>query len=310
MQVDLDNIHRSDIMNYIAEVFYEEYLFLIDEDMDENTVWIKQSGVGSRVFSKDILDVSHHAYMTGSKMADSTIMHLSRNSIYHQLPEFIFHPISVRTRSMDTKDVVEAMRANKRRQEESIHFFIPFDTELFKQTLKLNNRHLHIFSDEKALENVFTIGKKLIDKSFGLTKKQYYKLFLSLCKAEDLKENLPELEVFFFQLLGGEVNLKYKDRVNDTYPFLPIGSGILGADFGLQGNFVLEQEDVLATVVIEETKTFEFFVKTRRIVEEVLEFFVFSNRSILVEFRFEAKEEFLLGENYLGFDTKLQEIAI
>lgn len=310
MQIELDNIHRSEIMNYIAEVFYEEYLFLIDEDMEQNEVWIKQSGVGSRVFSKDVIDVSHHAYMTGSKMADSTMMHLSRNSIYHQLPEFIFHPISIRTRSMGTREVVEAMKENQKRAEENIRFFIPFDTELFKQTLKLNNRHLHVFQNEQAVENLFTISKKLIDKSFGLTKQQYYKLFLSLCKAEELKENLPGLQELFFQLLGEEVILKYKDRVNDTYPFLPIGSGILGANFGLQGNFILEQEDILATVVTQETKPFEFFVKTKRIVEEVLEFFVFSNRSIQVDFRFAAKEEFLLGQNFLGFDTKIEAVAL
>lgn len=310
MQVDLENIQQSDLMNYIAEVFYEEYLFLIEDDMDEDEIWVKPSGVGSRVFSKDVLDISHHAYMKNSKMKDATFMHISRNSIYHQLPEFVFHPVSVRTRSMGTAEVVEAMRANKRREEENIHFFIPFDTELFKKTLRLNNRHLHVFSDEQALENIFSIGKKLIDKSFGLTKKQYYKLLLCLCKSEELKENLPELEIFFIQLLGEKVLLKYKDRVNDTYPFLPIGSAVLGADFGMQGNFVLEQEDILATVVIEETKTFEFFIKTKRIIQEVLEFFVFSNRSILVEFRFEAKEDFLLGENYLGFDTKLEAVTV
>ena len=310
MRVDLENIQRSDLMNYIAEVFYEEYLFLIDEGMEENEVWIKQAGVGSRSFSKDVLDISHHNYLSGTMMTDSTFLHLSRNSIYHQLPEFVFHPVSVRTRSMGTREVVDAMRANKKREDENIHFFIPFDTELFKKTLKLNNRHLHVFSDEEALENIFSIGKKLIDKSFGLTKKEYYKLFLSLCESEGLKENLPELEVFFVKLLGEKVHLKYKDRVNDTYPFLPLGSATLGADFGMQGNFILEQEDILATVVIEETKTFEFFVKTKRIIQEVLEFFVFSNRSILVEFRFEAKEEFLLGENYLGFDTKLEALAI
>lgn len=310
MQVDLEQIHRSDLLNYIAEVFYEEYVFLINEDVEENEVWIKQAGVGSRAFSKDVLDVTHYNYLTGSKMNDATFLHLSRNSIYHQLPEFIFHPISIRTPSMGTKEVVEAMKENKRREEENIHFFIPFDTELFRRGLRLNNRHLHIFSDEEALENVYTIAKQLVDKSIGLTKQQYYKLFLSLCNAEKMKENLPELETFFEQLLSEKVLLKYKDRVNDTYPFLPIGSGILGENFGLQGNFVLEHEDIAVTVVIQETKPFEFFVKTKRVIEEVLEFFVFSNRSILVDFRFDAKEEFFLGENYLGYDTKLEAVAV
>ena len=309
MQVDLEQIQRSDLMNYIAEVFYEEYVFLIDEDVEVNEVWIKKSGVGSRAFSKDVMDVTHHAYLVGSRMKDDTFLHLSRNSIYHQLPEFIFHPISIRKSSMTTKEVVEAMRENKRKEEENIHFFIPFDTELFKQRLKLNNRHLHIFSDEQALDNIFTIGRKLTDKRLGLTKKEYYKIFLSLCDSEELKENLPALETFFFQLLGEKVLLKYKDRPNDTLAFEPIGSGILGASLGLQGDFVLEQEDVLATVIIEESKPYDYFVKTRMIVEEVLEFFVFSNRTIQVEFRFEAKEEFLLGENFLGYDTKL-EVAV
>lgn len=310
MQVDLEHIQRSDLMNYIAEVFYEEYVFLIEDDVEVNDIWIKQEGVHSRAFSKDVLDVSHHNYMIGSKMKDDTFLHISRNSIYHQLPEFVFHPISIRTPSMGTREVIEAMKENRKREQENIHFFIPFDTELFREGLRLNNRHLHIFSDEQALENIFTISKQLIDKSIGLTKKEYYKLFLSLCDSEDFKENLPKLEIFFEQLLNEKVILKYKDRIIDTYPFLPIGSGILGENFGTQGNFVLEQEDILATLVIQETKPFEFFVKTKRIVQEILEFFVFSNRSILVEFRFDAKEEFLLGENFLGFDTKLEAIAV
>jgi len=309
MQVDLEQIQRSDLMNYIAEVFYEEYMFLINEDVEENEVWIRKSGVGSRALSKDVLDVTHHAYSVGSKMKDDTFLHVSRNSIYHQLPEFIFHPISIRKPSMSTKEVVEAMRKNKKSEDENIHFFIPFDTELFKQRLKLNNRHLHIFSDEQALDNIFTIGRKLTDKRLGLTKKEYYKIFLSLCNSEELKENIPALETFFFQLLGEKVHIKYIDRPNDTLAFEPIGSGTLGADFGLQGNFILEQEDVLVTVIIEESKPYDYFVKTRMIVEEVLEFFVFSNRTVTVEFRFEAKEEFLLGENFLGYDTKL-EVAV
>ena len=134
---------------------------------------------------------------------------------------------------MTTKDVVQAMKENKKREEENIHFFIPFDTELFKQTLKLNNRHLHIFSDEEAIENIFSISRKLIDKNIGLSKKEYYKLFLSLRKAEELKENLPELEKFLYQLLNEKVLLTYKDRINDVETYLPIGSGMLGATFGL-----------------------------------------------------------------------------
>jgi len=310
MKVELEQIQRSDLMNYIAEVFYEEYVFLINEDVEENEVWVRKEGVRSRAFSKDVMNVTHYNYIVGSRMKDSTFMHLSRNSIYHQLPEFIFHPISIRTPSMGTRDVVQAIKENKQVENENIHFFIPFDTELFRQRLRLNNRHLHIFSDEQALDNVFSIAKKLIGKSIGLTKKQYYKLFLSLCNAEELKENLPRLEVFFEQLISEKVLLKYRDKVNDSFPFLPVGEGILGQNFGTQGKFVLEQEDVVVTVVIQETKPFEFFVKTRRIVEEVLEFFIFANRSIQVDFRFDAKEEFMLGENYLGYDTKIEAVAV
>ena len=308
MELNLNDIKRSELMNYLAEVFYEEYVFLIEEDVEVNEVWIKPAGVKSRSFSKDVLDVSHYNYLSGSVMNDATFLHLSRNSIYHQLPEFIFHPISIRTRSTNTKDVVNAMKENRKREEENIHFFIPFDTELFKQTLKLNNRHLHIFTDENAIDNIFSIAKKLIDKSIGLTKKEYYTLFLCLCKSEDYKENLPDLEDFFISLLGVKVILEYKDRIIDAYPFEPIGVGILGESMGLQGDFVLEQDDVLATVVIEETKPYDYFVKTKRVIQDILEFFVFSNRLIHVDFRFEANEEFLLGENYLGFDTKLQKL--
>ena len=131
-------------------------------------------------------------------------------------------------------------------------------------------------------------------------------LFLSLCNAEELKENLPELETFFECLLGEKIVLKYSDQINESQLFLPIGSGRLGMDLGIQGDFVLEQQDVLATVVLQEAKPFDFFERIKRVIQDILEFFVFSNRAIQVAFRYEAKEAFLLGENFLGLDTKLK----
>lgn len=303
---DLDNIKRSEITGFVAEVFYEELKFIL-RDIDKKTIWIKNHGMSTRAFSRDLLDVTSYDHLSKQAQEDTIFIHLSRNSIYHQLPEILFHPLVISTPSMSNKEVVEAMRQNRKKENENIHFFMPFDTQLFDEKLKLTNRYLNIFTDNYAKQNLFVLANAVIKKDIPLSKEQLYKLFLNLCNSELLKENLPELEKLFRSILGFDVLLAYKTCVLDQSPFMALGDGILGYNFGTQGEVVSEQDDIYATILLEEQQDYKTLTKNRSIIKKILEFFTFSNREIIVQHRFLVNNGFQLGSNYLGYDTMIQQ---
>ncbi|WCC43647.1 hypothetical protein PJW08_00470 (plasmid) [Tenacibaculum finnmarkense] len=306
MAMDLDNIKKSEITGFVAEVFYDELMFILKDSKDSN-VWIQNHGMNSRAFSKDVLNLTSYDPLSMMPQANTVFIHLSRNSIYHQLPEILFHPLVISTPSMSNKDVVEAIRENRKKEEDNIHFFMPFDTFLFEEKLKLSNRHFNIFTDDYAKENLFSFAKAIIKKDIPLQKEQLYKLFLNLCNSEQLKENLRELENLLRAILGFSVVLKYQLCVIEQSPFLALGEGILGYDIGTQGSVISEQDNINAVMLLEESQEYKELQKNKSIIKKILEFFTFSNREIIVEHRIMYTNEFQLGTNYLGYDTVLAE---
>ncbi|WP_271783478.1 hypothetical protein [Aquimarina algiphila] len=302
MITDLDEIKKSEITRFKAEVFYEELKFILG-DTEGKDIWIKNHGMNSRAFSIDVLDITSYTPLSMQLQQDTIFIHLSRNSIYHQLPEILFHPLVISNPSMSNREVVDAIRQNRKKEEESLHFFIPFDTELFNEKLKLTNRYINIFTDDYAKQNLFSFANAIIKKDIPLSKEQLYKLFLNLCNSEQLKENLPELEKLFRSILGFDVVLEYKPCTLDDSPFMALGEGVLGYDLGTHGPVISEQDDVYATIILEEQLDYKTLEKNRNIIKKILEFFIFSNRAIKVEYRFLTNNGFELGTNYLGYDT-------
>lgn len=306
MITDIDEINKSEITRFVAEVFHEELKFIMG-GAEGKEIWVKNHGMNSRAFSKDILEVTnfnHNSMMQAQH--DTIFIHVSRNSIYHQLPEILFHPLTISNPTMSNREIVEAIRENKKKEEDNIHFFIPFDTYIFKEKLKLTNRFLNIFIDKSAKQNLFSIASSIIRKNIKLPKEQSYKFFLDLCNSEFLKENLPEIQKMFHSIMNIDILLEYKTCVLRESPFMPLGSGILGFDLGTQGPVISEQDDLCATVLLDQQQDYETLEDTRTIVTDMLKFFVFSNRDIIVQFRFLLTNGLLLGENYLGYDTILK----
>lgn len=305
MLTDLDHIAKSTITHFVAEVFYEELLFLL-EDANDRKLWIKNQGMNSRAFSRDVLGLTSYDPHSLSPQANTVFIHISRNSIYHQLPEILFHPLVLSTPSMSNEDIVEAVRENRKKQEENIHFFIPFDTLLFETSLKLFNRHLNIFTNTYAQQNLFAFAKDILKKDILLQPQQRYKLFLNLCEGEHLKENLPALEDLLRTVLGFEVTLQYKPCVLTQSPFMPLGEGILGYTIGTQGPTLSEQDDIHATMQLTEPQTYTTLQKNSSSVKKILEFFTFANRAIIVQHKVLYSSGFELATNYLGYDTVLE----
>ncbi len=305
MKKDVYEIKKSHLTGLIAEVFYEELAYVLKEEENEQEFWIKSRGMNSRASAKDVVDLSSYNYLDEDGMKSAVFIHLSRNSIYHQLPEIFFHPLTIGGKSMSNREIVDAVRENKKKEADNIQFFMPFDTELFTQKVKLTNRHLNIFTDTYAKENLFLLSKALIGDHIQLSKEQYYKLFLHLCNAESLKEELPLLEELLHEVMGFEVRLTYAKKTHLNSPFDSLGAGVLGFTFGLQGVVESEQDDIHAQLIMEEEINYKNIEKNKKIVRQILDYFIFANREIVVSYTTKETSSFHLSQNFLGYDIML-----
>lgn len=183
----LESIQRSQAINFVAEIFYDELQFILDRRLLDHTM-VNCHGMNSRVKSRDVLSVSEQHVATTNAGKEYILLNLARNSIYHQLPELLFHPLVLSTPGMSNKEIVEAIRANEKQDKELIQFFAPFDTEFFKEKVRINNRHLNFFSDPDSKKNFIKMIEVMENVELSITPHQKYKLFLFLCNAELLPE--------------------------------------------------------------------------------------------------------------------------
>lgn len=301
----LESIQKSQAINLAAEIFYDELQFILDRPLLDH-ILVHCHGMNSRVESRDVLSVLEQHIATENADKEYILLNLARNSIYHQLPELLFHPLVLSAPSMSNKEVVEAIRANERQDKGLIRFFAPFDTEVFKEKIRINNRHLNFFSDADSRRNFIRIIETIENAELSITSHQKYKLFLFLCNTEQYKENLPAIEQLLLVVLGLRVRLRLEAHEAYETVYFNVGAGCIGHTIGLNGLMISEIDDLIATIIFElPTDNYEE-VKTHRYnVRRVLEFFILSARNIEVDYMINGETDFILGGNRLGYNTNL-----
>lgn len=303
----INELKRSNANNYIAEVFFEELQFILKEDLLDSLMIICH-GMNPRVHSKDILSTSLRYFSTSNSYKEVVAMHLARNSMYHQLPELLFHPLVISTPGMSNKEIVEAIRINKKREKELISFFIPFDTAFFKERVKIIDRDLNFFSNPAMRENLNHLVETILGIPLDISKHQKYKLFLFLCHSDEYTENLTAIERIFSVVLDLEIRLRYIPHVITVSQYSPINEGILGENLGLNGAVECEGDDLEATIVFGQPDNSDDYNRQSRIdtiVTKILSFFILSFREIHIKHLILRHTDCILGENRLGYDMNL-----
>ncbi len=303
---EIHKLKRSTAADFIAEVFYKELEFILGRELDD-ILMVRKYGMNSRAMSKDVLDVTTKYVTTIDNYKEFLVLHLSQNGIYHQLPEMLIHPLMISSPTMSNREIVEAIRENKRREDRNIDFFLPFDTELFKEKVGIVNRHLSFLTDKKAKENLFRIAKRILDINLDIPKESLYKLFLNLCNAENFKENFKEIEKLILIVLGLEIKLKYVSNYFQDLPFFNLGSGQLGVNLGLVGKTKSEEDDVQVTIVLPKPiNDYGELLKNIKTIKKILGFFIKANRKIIVSYEVKNEYDFCLGNRYLGYNTYIK----
>jgi hypothetical protein len=301
MEQDITVLKQQVNFNLRGEILFYELQNILKNDTE---VFVRHKGLSKRNNSRDAIDISSMLYQEDSRYTkEALVLHLAKNSIYHNLPELLFHPLSVSNSTMSNKEIVEAVKENKETENDVLDFFMPFDNELFSANANFAIRSLHLFNDK--IDLFLNVVDELVGIEFDLSKEQKKNLFIYLCEADKLKENLPELEKVLEMLLGNEVKLKYKKHVFKASPFLKLSQGTLGFDLGLCGSVESEIDDVEVTLYFEGNIDYPILEHKMALTRKVLEFFIISTRKVDIVFFNNYQLGIKLDENYLGINTIL-----
>jgi len=301
MEQDIAVLKQQVNFNLRAEVLFYELQNILK---NETKVFVIHKGLSKRNNSRDAIDLSSMLYQQDLRFTkEGLVLHLAKNSIYHNLPELLFHPLSVSNSTMSSKEIVEAVKENKETENDALDFFMPFDNELFSANSNYAIRSLHLFNDK--IDLFLSIVDELVAIEFDLSKTQKKNLFIYLCEVDKLKENLPELEKVLEMLLGNVVKLNYKKHVFTASPFLKLNEGILGFDLGLCGSVESEIDDVEVALYFEGNIDYSILELKMNLTRKVLEYFIISNRKIDIVFFNNYQLGIKLNENYLGINSIL-----
>jgi len=299
MEQDIAVIKQQVKFDLRAEVLFYELQNILK---NETEVFVRHQGLSKRNNSRDAIDISSMLYQEKSGFTrEALVLQLAKNSIYHNLPELLFHPLSISNPTMSNKEVVQAVKENKQAENDALDFFMPFDNELFSANVEATIRSLHLFNDK--IDLFLNIVDELVLIEHELSNIQKKNLFIYLCESERLKENLPELEKVLEMLLGNKVKLKYKKHVFTSSPFLQLNEGILGFNLGLCGIVESEIDDIEVTLYFDGNIDYIILENKMALTHKVLEYFIVSNRKIDIIFFNDYQLGIKLNENYLGINT-------
>jgi hypothetical protein len=124
-----------------AEVLWNVY--------PEDTFYVKFCGLHKRNAYNDILEIEQYQ--------DKLLLHLSRNSLYNALPEYLFHSIDRFDHIIgrDKKEKFDEEYAKQEQEKEQAYrFFAPIDTQLFHLRLQVREKLCQYAESNIVIQNI------------------------------------------------------------------------------------------------------------------------------------------------------------
>jgi hypothetical protein len=140
-------------LNIRAEVLIAE--LKESSELGDDAFLIANKSTFSRTSAGDVLDVKLN------ESADKLMMELSRNGLYDNLPEGLFH---TQTISKDTQSYIERRKVIKSEEQSSRLLFSPIENEFFYQRLEIEQNERKLLNSFSKLQNEFLFDFWKIDK--------------------------------------------------------------------------------------------------------------------------------------------------
>jgi len=170
-------------MNYQNEYIEIEEIkaetLISQTDIEEENINVVMQGIFSRNYSEDLISITNEK--------DNTVIELSRDGIFHLLPEgLFFNENQLKKANRPDFDFEKELKELENQKEAILLFFKPFDTKYFKLSLEM----------EKKLNAVVERGNRIFLDAFWdepeiETKNEYIsKIILLLPFVSHLRGNM------------------------------------------------------------------------------------------------------------------------
>lgn len=312
VEMDLE-FDVTGIKHLKAELFWLEFEYLynyfqnLEDDPEEAELpYIICNGNSGRNYSNDIIDVKLIGHLIDTTYKNIHVVKLSRNGIYHSLPEVLFHSLTIGSTFANVEDIKAAIKYNRRKTEESYRFFSVFDNELFLIKTALFKRQLEWPTGDKRFVGKLVQELLLLEKSNSA--RQARLLLNTLSKHQHLKDNHEALGEFLTILLEKTVRVKAVRHQFTDSPYTALGEGLLGLSIGLSGTCYAELDDMLIEIWLEDEQDLNTKTKTEKAyLLGIMELFNIASSAITIQYRVKKEElGVVLGNNgYLGLNTMI-----
>ena len=290
---------------------------LLEQKIDINDIEVVYDGAFERNYKKDLIDMS--VDMVGKVIS----LHISRNGLYDNLPEGLFHTITSYSR-VEGDDRKNEFKKQKQEEEKARKFFNPFDKEFFFQKVKLE------IETRKLLENPFTEIEKWFPNESKIPQKYFRRLVNYLPFTSKIKGDLELTAQCLSEIIEENVKTKRFYSTGTIFPSSANEQNKLGTKF-LGENFICGNglnEDVLTwefTVVVNDEKMLDRYFDVdkgfmKNLMNKFYRFFIPFEINTRTKVICNMQNAFYLGEGdeqdksriehtindiYLGYNTML-----
>lgn len=219
---DLDTLSKG--LNKIYENLKAEIIIAQlqkNTSLESSNVVINNQSTFRRAHRRDILE---------AKVKNDTLLEvlLSRNGVYDQLPEGMFHSPSA---AKNNKSYSGIRKTYKKEEKDARHFFSPLENEFFQQTLNIEVNEQELLNNFLNLDNNFLYIFWKIEKE--IPQNYLLKLLKLIPYSYKIAGNIKLTELCLKKILDKNVSIK-KIYVNNVAPSNNLNSNlILGLDFSL-----------------------------------------------------------------------------
>lgn len=189
---------------------------LIDSGMKDTEFILQPVSIFKRRFGKDI----HQAKVNYDKQDHENILiELTRDSIYDQLPEGMFHQPRDRKHYKNTADMVHSVKVQRQEENAARQFFLPMENELFHLRSYLERAEKRLFYElENNISNDFLIDFWNLNRYKNFDTIALLVRFMPILYR--LTANLEYVKLCYEMLLKQTVNIQIvyknvKDQVSD-----------------------------------------------------------------------------------------------
>lgn len=270
--------------------------------------FLSSEGKQKRGNFHEVLGIKEFRGLKGTKVVDFVGLEVSRNGIYHLLPEFLFIPFTLGNTASNTFEIVEEIRKNRQREADAKKFFAPFDTELFLWKVALLEGQLGWPNQTKG-ETIPQIAFSLAGKSPDLDPSVIGLFLESLIEGESIKDRPEAIEKLLSQLLRRRVIIREEIRALPDIISIPLGEAVMAVDSILSGKVLSEFPDWIVEIELDQNEVEEEIKGSRieTLVNDILGFFCLAQRAIVMDFKVKASEKAVpLADCVLGMTAILE----